>query len=617
MKRILFLLFSLFIICFAFAEKTNSSNIEAQKLNVIFDGINYKGMQLYTISDTNFLSIKEVAALFNANLEWQSVSQKVIFKMKNKTISIFFNSKKLNFGKKKKKLETPSLLINHELYVPVEFLTMEDFSDVSETVSRFGSKNKVLTVNSKSNISAVRYYTKENSTQVVIDLEEKLPYSIKKGKNSIIISFQRGKITKDCVIANNGAIKDITFETINREAVVTINLEQKPKVVKSKKYKNPTRLVIDIDHTVPVNMAKPCEVEIPATLISEVKELDIPEKENEQKETTETTPTNEITKADTETPKTLTETESAAQIEPPKIDEKVIASDSQIYEKPILEYDSDDKDKEMLSKIQTVSISEDQIIDNSYEIIDEEETFKDIIPKEKEISKDAKTIVLDAGHGGMDPGAIGPTGIKEKDINLQIVFYLRDLFKKDKNYKTILTRFDDTFIPLAQRANIANENDADLFISVHCNANFNRAVSGFEIYFLSENASDSAAKATAILENSSLDLEDKSSEQKSVLEKMLWSMVINEHMNESSELCSFIVSETKGRLKIPNKGIKQANFFVLRGTQMPAVLVECAYLSNYTEESKLNTSKFQKSIADSIYEGVKKYYARKASEPKK
>ena len=616
MKRILFLLFSLFIICFAFAEKTNSSNIKSQKLNVTFDGINYKGMQLYTISDINFLSIREVAALFNANLEWQSVSQKVIFKMKNKTISIFFNSKKINFGKKKKKLETPSLLINHELYVPVEFLMMEDFSDISETVSRFGSKNKVLTVNSKSNISAVRYYTKENSTQVVIDLDEKLPYTIKKGKNSIIISFQRGKITKDCVIANNGTIKDITFETKNREAVVTINLEQTPKVVKSKKYKNPTRLVVDIDHTVPVNMAKPCEIEIPATLISEVKELNISEQENEPKETASTKEIAEdSTKADTVS--SSPETQTSSQIEPPKVDEKVIASDSQIYEKPIPEYDSDEKDKEMLSKIKTVSISEDQIIDNSYEIIDDEETFKDIITKEKEISKDAKTIVLDAGHGGMDPGAIGPTGIKEKDINLEIVFYLRDLFKKDKNYKTILTRFDDTFIPLAQRANIANENNADLFISVHCNANFNRAVSGFEIYFLSENASDSAAKATAILENSSLDLEEKSSEQKSILENMLWSMVINEHMNESSELCSFIVSETKGRLKIPNKGIKQANFFVLRGTQMPAVLVECAYLSNYTEEAKLNTSKFQKAVADSIYEGVKKYYARKASETKK
>lgn len=627
MKKILFLLFSLFIICLCFAEKANNSNIETQKLNVVFDGINYKGMQLYTISDTQFFSIKEIAALFSANLEWQSVSQKVIFKMKNKTASIYFNSKKVNFGKKKKKLDTPSLLIDHELYVPVELLTLNDFSEMTETVSKFSPKNSLLTVCSKSNISAVRYYTKENSTQVVIDLEEKMFHSIKKGKNSIIVSFQRGKITKDSVIANNGAIKDINFETKNREAVITINLAQTPKLVTSKKYKKPLRLVIDIEHTIPVNMAKPCEITIPETLLSEVKEIDMenqdiqtiePAEEKTNQQNINENTANSSSATDTQTiVQTSTQTTVISQTEPPQIDERIIANDSQVYEKPILEYDSDEQDKEMLSKIKTVSISEDQIIDNSYEIIDDTETFKDIIPTEKEIAKDAKIIVLDAGHGGMDSGAIGPTGVKEKDINLEIVFYLRDLFKKDKNYKTILTRFDDTFIPLAQRTNIANENDADLFVSVHCNANFNRAVAGFEIYFLSENASDSAAKATAILENSSLDLEDKTNEQKSVLEKMLWSMVINEHMNESSELCSFIVSETKGRLKIPNKGIKQANFFVLRGTQMPAVLVECAYLSNYTEEAKLQTSKFQKAIADSIYEGVKKYYARKANEVKK
>lgn len=627
MKKFLVLLFSLFVICLCFAEKANNLNVETQKLNVVFDGINYKGMQLYTISDTQFFSIKEIAALFSANLEWQSVSQKVILKMKNKTASIYFNSKKVTFGKKKKKLDTPSLLINHELYVPVEFLSLNDFSEMSETVSKFSPKNSLLTVCSKSNISAVRYYTKENSTQVVIDLEEKMFHTIKKGKNSIIVAFQRGKITKDSVIANNGAIKDINFETKNREAVITINLAQTPKLVTSKKYKKPLRLVIDIEHTIPVNMAKPCEITIPETLLSEVKEIDMENQEIQVIEPTEEKINQQnineniarsSSTVDTQTiVQTSTQTTVISQTEPPQIDERIIANDSQVYEKPILEYDSDDQDKEMLSKIKTVSISEDQIIDNSYEIIDDTETFKDIIPTEKEISKDAKIIVLDAGHGGMDSGAIGPTGVKEKDINLEIVFYLRDLFKKDKNYKTILTRFDDTFIPLAQRTNIANENDADLFISVHCNANFNRAVAGFEIYFLSENASDSAAKATAILENSSLDLEDKTNEQKSVLEKMLWSMVINEHMNESSELCSFIVSETKGRLKIPNKGIKQANFFVLRGTQMPAVLVECAYLSNYTEEAKLQTSKFQKSIADSIYEGVKKYYARKANEVKK
>lgn len=112
-------------------------------------------------------------------------------------------------------------------------------------------------------------------------------------------------------------------------------------------------------------------------------------------------------------------------------------------------------------------------------------------------------------------------------------------------------------------------------------------------------------------------MEDKSDKQKSVLQKMLWSMVVNEYINESSELCSFIICETSGRLKSPTRGIKQANFCVLRGSQMPAVLVECAYLSNYSEETKLQTKSFQSSIADSIYEGVKKYYARKTKQVSK
>ena len=94
-------------------------------------------------------------------------------------------------------------------------------------------------------------------------------------------------------------------------------------------------------------------------------------------------------------------------------------------------------------------------------------------------------------------------------------------------------------------------------------------------------------------------------------------MAFTEYINESSELAGLISGEATGRLKIPNRGVKQDVFYVLRGTQMPAVLVETAYISNYTEEAKLDTSSFQKAIADSIYEGVKKYYARKAKEVKK
>ena len=634
MKRIIGFLLLMFVSVsvYVFAKdelKNTEVSVESQKLNVIFDGQNYNGMNLYTISDSNFLSLRELAAFFQARLEWYSVSKKVSMKMKNKSIDIYYDSRKVAFGKSKTKLQIPSLMIRKEIYVPVELLELKKFSEISETVNDIDLKHKILNVVSKSNISAVRYYTKENNTEIVIELEEKMTHSIRKAKNAIVVEFQRGKINKDRVVANNGAIKDISYETKGREAVFTINLAQTPKSVRAKKFSKPLKLVIDIEHTKPVDMAKPCNIYIPETVVAsdinstKVEEEIIDETSKEQKK--EITDNKKAEKEEVVEPvlkeedKNKTEIVDAKKeeekkdddIEVPVIDNRVVANESQIYDKPVLEEDEDDS--EALAKVKVVSVSDEQIIDDSYAIIDDTETFKDIIPKEKEISATAKVIVLDAGHGGHDPGAVGPHGTKEKDINLAIVLQLEKLFRKDKNYKVILTRDDDTFIPLVERANIANKNKADLFISVHCNANLNRNASGFEVYFLSEHASDNEAISTETLENSVVALEDKSDEKKTVLQNMLWSMVVNEYINESSELSSFVAAEASGRLKVPNRGLKQANFYVLRGTQMPSILIETAYISNYTEESKLNMGGFQKSAADSIYEGVKKYYARKAN----
>ena len=601
MKKIIefLLLMFVFVSVYSFAKdeiKSTDVTVESQKLNVIFDGQNYNGMNLYTISDSNFLSLRELAAFYQARLEWYSVSKKVSMKLKNKSIDIYYDSRKVAFGKNKTKLQMPSIMIKREVYVPIELLELKKFSEISETVNDIDLKHKILNVTSKSNISAVRYYTKENNTEIVIELEEKMTHSITKAKNAIIVAFQRGKINKDSVVANNGAIKDISYETKGREAVFTINLEQTPKSVRAKKFKKPLKLVIDIEHTKPVDMAKPCNIYIPETVVAS----DVNNMKVEEEVIDETKPKKEISLTDEEKakkqennieniskdeqdknkPEIAENKKEEDDISVPVMDKRVVANDSQIYDKPVLEEEEDDS--EALAKVKVVSVSDEQIIDDSYTIIDDTETFKDIIPK-------------------------------EKDVNLAIVLQLEKVFRKDKDYKVILTRDDDTFIPLVERANIANKNKADLFISVHCNANLNRNASGFEVYFLSEHASDNEAISTETLENSVVALEDKSDEKKTVLQNMLWSMVVNEYINESSELSSFIAAEASGRLKVPNRGLKQANFYVLRGTQMPSVLVETSYISNYTEESKLNTSSFQKSAADSIYEGVKKYYARKAN----
>lgn len=218
-----------------------------------------------------------------------------------------------------------------------------------------------------------------------------------------------------------------------------------------------------------------------------------------------------------------------------------------------------------------------------------------------------KTIVIDPGHGGKDPGAIGCRGTKEKDLVLSIAKYLASYLRKELKVKVLLTRETDIFVPLSERVDFANKAKADLFISIHANAHLSPKKHGFEIYFLSEKASDAEAQAVANRENAALNLEAPK-QQQTMLNRILWSMALNEYMNESSQLCALIAGRVEKQIKeLTNRGVKQANFHVLRGTKMPAILVEAAFISNPIEEKFLKKSSFQKQMASTILAGIKEY----------
>ncbi|MFB0527997.1 MAG: N-acetylmuramoyl-L-alanine amidase [bacterium] len=218
-----------------------------------------------------------------------------------------------------------------------------------------------------------------------------------------------------------------------------------------------------------------------------------------------------------------------------------------------------------------------------------------------------RTIVIDPGHGGKDPGAIGPRGTKEKDVVLKIAHKLAKELHKNLKTRVILTRYHDIFLPLAERTAIANREKADLFISIHCNASLKSRTKGFEIYFLSDEASDEEAQAVANMENAVMALEERT-EERNELSSILWSLAMNEFMNESSEVCSLISSEVDSNLgTVENRGVKQAGFTVLRGAKMPAILVEAAFISNRSGEKRLRSSKFQKELVEAVCAGVEKY----------
>ncbi|MEK7722013.1 MAG: N-acetylmuramoyl-L-alanine amidase, partial [Elusimicrobiota bacterium] len=199
------------------------------------------------------------------------------------------------------------------------------------------------------------------------------------------------------------------------------------------------------------------------------------------------------------------------------------------------------------------------------------------IPDKLEIGAGRKKIVIDAGHGGKDPGGRKLFGLKEKELNLLVSKELYELLKSEGVFDVALTRNSDEFIPLADRSVIANNFKADVFISIHANASRDRRERGFEIYFMSEKASDPWAAEVADFENSVIGLEDGGG-QGDPAAMLLHSMARNEYLNEGSRLAGLVTAEMEKRTPFVNRGVKQAAFYVLRGTYAPGILVEMGFM---------------------------------------
>ncbi len=215
------------------------------------------------------------------------------------------------------------------------------------------------------------------------------------------------------------------------------------------------------------------------------------------------------------------------------------------------------------------------------------------------------TIVIDPGHGGKEVGAIGPAGLMEKDATLMLCRRLATALEAKLKTRVILTRNDDTVVPLDQRTAIANQYHADLFLSVHMNAAIVKGAHGAETYFLSLDASDKLAEKAAEVENASKN--SAATASSSDLKLMLWDLAQQEYLNESSRLAQAVQEEMNRITGVQSRGVKQAPFKVLVGATMPAALVEVAFITNPDEESKIKSDAFQKTVVDAITTAVERY----------
>ncbi len=224
--------------------------------------------------------------------------------------------------------------------------------------------------------------------------------------------------------------------------------------------------------------------------------------------------------------------------------------------------------------------------------------------KQAPVSK-IRRIVVDPGHGGHDPGAVGQSGLQEKDVVLSIGLKLREKLKEELGLDVVMTRSTDVFIPLEERTAIANKVNADLFVSIHVNAANNRNASGIETYYLNLAKTEKVAQLAAKENGTSL-------EKVSTLQAILFDLMANYKLNDSAHLAEEVqkslVKTTRGKYpETKNLGVKQGPFYVLVGATMPSILVEAAFISNSSEEAHLKDTSFHDLAADGILEGVRGY----------
>jgi N-acetylmuramoyl-L-alanine amidase len=229
-------------------------------------------------------------------------------------------------------------------------------------------------------------------------------------------------------------------------------------------------------------------------------------------------------------------------------------------------------------------------------------------------SKSLPVIVVDPGHGGVETGAVGPGGLQEKDVTLDLARRVKQLLQKE-GVTVVLTRDDDRVLPLDDRTAIANQNRAELFLSIHLNASKRKSAIGAETYFLSTSATDAEARTLAALENKAYRAPDEAPPPATAqtpatdhgLELILWDLAQNSYLAESSKLAESVQRELNALTGVRDRGVRQAPFRVLMGATMPAILVESGFISNPEEESRLKDDAYKDKIALGIAQAVAEF----------
>ncbi|MCK5358539.1 MAG: N-acetylmuramoyl-L-alanine amidase [Elusimicrobiales bacterium] len=548
-----------------------SSMAYAKMTKIVFmkNGSYVGKINTYILNDNIYMDASRTAKLLGGKIYWYPVSGKLFFQVKGNKIVFYRDKDEIILNKKRVSVPRPYIVRGGKAFISKDFLTSKHFSTAFNFRLAYNEKTGIIEEAHSVNINSMNHFSYKDRTRMVIYMSEKLKFQESlKERNLLSINILDGVLyDTEKISINNGIIKNIEMFQENKYARFGISLGQNFKEYKSFTLKNPDRLIFDIYG---VNAAGNKNDIAPPIIepSADANDSDIP---------VIAPPSNSVKEGAGAAPE-ITVNGGASSMVPSFLGSPSVLSNVG---------QNSNQEKESSKKLSSRE--------------------KPNIPDKMVLSKSGiKRIVIDPGHGGRDGGGRQIFGLKEKTLNLKVAKLLLWKLEKVKGFKVLLTRDSDVFVPLRKRSKIANDYGADLFISIHANASRHKRNQGFEIYFMSENASDPWAAEVADYENSVIRFEEKT-EEPDPAALLLHSLARNEYMNEGSKLAGYVAKEFDKRTPFVNRGVKQAAFYVLRGTYAPGILVEMGFMTNRKDQTNLCKLSVRKKIADSIYRGVLNY----------
>lgn len=570
-------------------------------INTVVDGVVRKGFNAIDVDGNKMISIRTVNKLFGGRVQWKRVSRKVVYHSEGRIAEFELDSSTAVIAGKFVKLSPPVRAWGSDVYLSADILIHPEFQRIVASSVQWDPVRANLTIDPIPAVGPPRVYSYPLKSQVLLELGPYVNYrvlSLRKDVLTIRLFGGRAR-DKEKIVVDDGAIKSVELLPRARTSDLVIIL--------SSAAMSP---IVTLTGTLPVHQGSKDGKSSASVASTREKSGTSGQEEAQQILTIEVD--NIIGFGlSTETVKS----KNINKIEKSKTGKSNGALNGKKLERHDKSKDVSDlptiiSKKEMPKKVAGDPMSHDLDYFDLNDDSDEKPTSNKRDGALLALSP-FRTIVIDPGHGGKDVGAVGPNGTLEKEVNLQIALALAKVLKKEGRFNVILTRDKDVFIPLQERSSIANKAKADLFISLHCNAGIQRDSRGFEIFYLSENATDDEAAAVARRENAVIELEGVVGKARQELEGLLWSLARNEHMNESAAIAGHISQHVVRRIKIQNRGVKQAGFYVLRGTSTPAILIESAFISHPKEEGLLRSSRFHRKLVDALFAGLMDFERKK------